>query len=393
MVVAMVHSPYAAFRRQATGVFRQSFTMSHPPRKIIHVDCDCFYAAVEVRDDRSLRGRPVAVGGDPHRRGVIATCNYPARQFGVHSAMASSQALRLCPDLVIVPPNFDKYRKVSAQIHDIFRRYTSLIEPLSLDEAYLDVSASEQYDNSATRIADAIRHEVRQEIGITVSAGVAPNKFLAKVASDWRKPDGLFVVPPDQVERFVAELPVKKISGVGRVTAERMASLNLHTCGDLQGLSRLTLAQHFGSFGERLYHLSRGEDNRPVQTGRRRKSVSVERTYDKDQPTLNDWLRELDGLLEKLKARFERLDQNYLISGLTAKVKYQDFVSLSCDKAGTDLDPAHFEALLQQLWERRQGPARLLGIGARLRDLKAPQQPDLFPEEWDRALRQRRGKN
>ena len=367
--------------------------MSHPPRKIIHVDCDCFYAAVEVRDDRSLRGRPVAVGGDPHRRGVIATCNYPARQFGVHSAMASSQALRLCPDLVIVPPNFDKYRKVSAQIHDIFRRYTSLIEPLSLDEAYLDVSASEQYDNSATRIADAIRHEVRQEIGITVSAGVAPNKFLAKVASDWRKPDGLFVIPPDQVERFVAELPVKKISGVGRVTAERMTSLNLHTCGDLQGLSRLTLAQHFGSFGERLYHLSRGEDNRPVQTGRRRKSVSVERTYDKDQPTLNDWLRELDGLLEKLKARFERLDQNYLISGLTAKVKYQDFVSLSCDKAGTDLDPAHFEALLQQLWERRQGPARLLGIGARLRDLKAPQQPDLFPEEWDRALRQRRGKN
>jgi len=370
----------------------QSSFMAQASRKIIHVDCDCFYAAVEMRDDPSLRSRPVAVGGDPHRRGVIATCNYPARRFGVHSAMASSQALRLCPELVIVPPNFDKYRKVSTQIHDIFRRYTSLIEPLSLDEAFLDVSASEQFDNSATRIAEALRQDIRRELGITVSAGVAPNKFLAKVASDWRKPDGLFVIPPAQVEAFVAALPVKKISGVGRVTAERMAGLNLHTCGDLQGMSRLELSQHFGSFGERLYHLSRGEDNRPVQTGRRRKSVSVERTYDKDQPDLNAWLRELDGLLEKLKARFAKLDQHYLISGLTAKVKYQDFVSLSCDKAGDDLDPAHFEALLRQLWERRQGPARLIGIGARLRDLKAPQQPDLFPEEREKALRQQRNR-
>lgn len=370
----------------------QSSFMAQASRKIIHVDCDCFYAAVEMRDDPSLRNRPVAVGGDPHRRGVIATCNYPARHFGVHSAMASSQALRLCPELVIVPPNFDKYRKVSTQIHDIFRRYTSLIEPLSLDEAFLDVSASDQFDNSATRIAEALRQDIRRELGITVSAGVAPNKFLAKVASDWRKPDGLFVIPPAQVEAFVAALPVKKISGVGRVTAERMAGLNLHTCGDLQGMSRLELSQHFGSFGERLYHLSRGQDDRPIQTGRRRKSVSVERTYDKDQPDLNAWLRELDGLLEKLKARFAKLDQHYLISGLTAKVKYQDFVSLSCDKAGDDLDPAHFEALLRQLWERRQGPARLIGIGARLRDLKAPQQPDLFPEEREKALRQQRNR-
>ncbi|EUC70187.1 DNA polymerase IV [Alcanivorax sp. 97CO-5] len=361
-------------------------------RKIIHVDCDCFYAAVEMRDDPALRGRPVAVGGDPHRRGVIATCNYPARQFGVHSAMASSQALRRCPELVIVPPNFDKYRKVSTQIHDIFRRYTSLIEPLSLDEAYLDVSTSEQFENSATRIAQALRLDVRREVGITVSAGVGPNKFLAKVASDWRKPDGLFVIPPAQVEAFVTALPVGKISGVGRVTGERMKGLNLKTCGDLQQLSRLELGQHFGSFGERLYHLCRGEDSRPIQTGRRRKSVSVERTYEKDQPTLTDWLRELEGLLEKLKERFAKLDQHYLISGLTAKVKYQDFISMSCDKAGTDLDPAHFEALFCQLWERREGPARLLGIGARLRDLKAPQQPDLFPEERDKAMHNQRNK-
>ena len=364
-----------------------------PQRKIIHIDCDCFYAAIEMRDDPELAGKPLAVGGSADRRGVIATCNYEARAYGVRSAMSSRHALTLCPDLTIVKPRMDAYKEASKEIHTIFRDYTDLIEPLSLDEAFLDVSASEQFDNSATRIAEALRQDIRRELGITVSAGVAPNKFLAKVASDWRKPDGLFVITPAQVDDFVASLPVKRISGVGRVTAEKMANLNLHTCGDLQGLSRLALSQHFGSFGERLYHLSRGEDNRPVQTGRRRKSVSVERTYDKDQPTLKEWLRELDTLLEKLKERFARLDQNYLISGLTAKVKYQDFVSLSCDKAGTDLDRAHFEALLEQLWERRQGPARLLGIGARLRDMKAPQQPDLFPEEWDRALRQRRGKS
>ena len=175
-------------------------------RKIIHVDCDCFYAAVEVRDDPRLRGRPVAVGGDPQRRGVIATCNYPAREFGVRSAMASSQALRLCPELVILPPDFDKYRRVSGQIQDIFRTFTNIIEPLSLDEAFLDVTESPLHANSATRIAEAIRRKVRETVNITVSAGVAPNKFLAKVASDWRKPDGLFVITPDQVDDFVAAL-------------------------------------------------------------------------------------------------------------------------------------------------------------------------------------------
>lgn len=364
--------------------------MPEAMRKIIHVDCDCFYAAVEMRDDPSLRGRPIAVGGDPGRRGVIATCNYPARQLGVRSAMASSMALRLCPELTIVPPNFDKYRLVSQQIHEIFRRYTTQIEPLSLDEAYLDVSDSPLYDNSATRIAQAIRDAVRREVRITVSAGVAPNKFLAKVASDWKKPDGLFVIPPDHVDAFVAALPVERISGVGRVTAQRMRDLNIKTCGDLQRLSRLALGQHFGSFGERLYFLSRGEDTRTVQTSRRRKSVSVERTYEKDQPGLTDWLNELDNLLDKLKTRFARLDQHYLISGLTAKVKYADFVSQSCDCTGNTLDKAQFEGLLRELWERRSGPARLLGIGAKLRDMKAPQQPDLFPEEHAKALQQQR---
>src|SRR5699024_2771883 len=205
------------------------------PRKIIHLDCDCFYAAVEIQERPELMHRPVAVGGDPHRRGVIATCNYPARRFGVHSAMASASPLKLCPELVILPPRFDKYRSVSQQImaiyrHDllrnaavqqimaIYRRYTDIIEPLSLDEAYLDVSRSPHHHNSATLMAKAIRVEVNQQVGIIVSAGVAPNKFLAKVASDWRKPDGLFVIEPNAVETFMLTLPVKMIPGVGRVT-------------------------------------------------------------------------------------------------------------------------------------------------------------------------------
>lgn len=361
--------------------------------KIIHVDCDCFYAAVEVRDDPRLRGRPVAVGGDPNRRGVIATCNYPAREFGVRSAMASSQALRLCPELVILPPDFDKYRRVSAQIQEIFRTFTPLIEPLSLDEAFLDVTESPLHSNSATRIAEAIRQRVRDNLRITVSAGVAPNKFLAKVASDWRKPDGLFVIAPHQVEAFVAALPVTRISGVGRVTGEKLAALGMHTCGDLQRLGRMELASHFGSFGERLYHLARGEDDRPVQTSRRRKSVSVERTYHEDKRTLTEWLRELDDLLEKLEQRIARLDAHYVIQGLTVKVRYNDFRIVSADLAGTRLERELFAGLLGQLWEKRSDPARLLGIGVKLRDLKSPQQPDLFPEERDTALRlQRSGK-
>lgn len=354
--------------------------------KIIHVDCDCFYAAVEVRDDPRLRGRPVAVGGDPHRRGVIATCNYPAREFGVHSAMSSSQALRLCPELVILPPDFDKYRRVSAQIQQIFRNFTPLIEPLSLDEAYLDVTESPLHSNSATRIAEAIRQQVRDTVHITVSAGVAPNKFLAKVASDWRKPDGLFTITPQQVAGFVQALPVRRIFGVGRVTGEKMTALGIHTCGDLQRLDRLTLAQHFGSFGERLYHLARGEDDRPVQTGRRRKSVSVERTYHQDKQTLSEWLRELDDLLEKLQQRVARLDADYLIQGLTVKVRYSDFRIVSADHADVRLQPELFTQLFTQLWEKHPAPARLLGIGVRLRDLKSPQQPDLFPEERELAL-------
>ncbi|MDR2032082.1 MAG: DNA polymerase IV, partial [Azoarcus sp.] len=210
-------------------------------RKIIHCDCDCFYAAVEMRDDPSLRGKPLAVGGRPEARGVIATCNYEARAFGVHSAMSTAHALRLCPRIILLPPDFRRYRAASRQILAIYRDYTPRVEPLSLDEAYLEVSGLERCQGSATRMAEEIRARIRAEVRITASAGIAPNKFLAKVASDWNKPDGQFVVRPQEVDAFVAALPVEKIFGVGKVTAARLQKCGVRTCGDLRAwdLARL----------------------------------------------------------------------------------------------------------------------------------------------------------
>ena len=243
--------------------------------KFIHCDCDCFFAAVEMRDDPALRGLPVAVGGDSTRRGVISTCNYEARRYGVRSAMATATALRRCRDLIVIPVNMDKYRAASRQVLAIFAEYTDLIEPLSLDEAYLDVTNSTACRGSATLIAQEIRTRVREEVGITISAGIAPNKFLAKVASEWRKPDGQFVVTPPMVPEFVRALPIQKIHGVGDVTARKMQLMGINTCADLQTLPLQELIERFGSFGERLYALSRGQDDRPVRTDQARKSISV----------------------------------------------------------------------------------------------------------------------
>ncbi|HBB77218.1 MAG TPA: DNA polymerase IV, partial [Pseudomonas sp.] len=269
-------------------------------RKIIHVDCDAFFAAIEMRDDPSLANRPMAVGGLAEQRGVIATCNYEARAYGVRSAMASAHALKLCPDLLIVRPRREAYREASQEIHTIFRSYTDLIEPLSLDEAFLDVTGCEHFAGSATRIAQDIRRRVWQQLRITVSAGVAPNKFLAKIASDWKKPDGLFVITPAQVDEFVLGLPVTKLHGVGRVTAEKLQRMGIRTCADLRARNRLDLLRDFGSFGERLWGLAHGIDERPVQVESRRQSVSVENTYDRDLPDLAACLERLPELLQEL---------------------------------------------------------------------------------------------
>jgi DNA polymerase-4 len=349
-----------------------SFSEQNRPRqrKIIHCDCDCFYASIEMRDNPALRGKPIAVGGSPERRGVVATCNYEAREFGIHSAMASATARRLCPDLIIIRTDMEKYRLASSQIHEIFQRYTDLIEPLSLDEAFLDVSDCDEFRGSATRIAEAIRNEVREVVGITISAGIAPNKFLAKIASDWNKPDGQFSVLPSEVDDFVAKLAVKKLHGVGKVTAAKMHKLNLRTCKDLQNFGADALTEHFGSFGERLFELSRGIDNRPVSTDRIRKSVSVENTFDTDLPDLDSSLEAMLGLLPKLELRLKRLDKHYSIKKQFVKLKFYDFVTTTVEMLSEDTNPENYRTLCEQGFARGDRAVRLIGVGVRVEPLE-----------------------
>lgn len=247
-----------------------------PFKKIIHIDMDCFYAAVEERDQPEYRGKPLAVGGSADRRGVLCTCNYAARQFGLHAAMPTKRALALCPELILLPVNMDKYRQVSKAIHQIFRNFTLRIEPLSLDEAYLDVTDCTLLHGSATLIAREIKRQIKQQLSLTASAGVAPNKFLAKIASDWRKPDGLFVITPDEVTDFVADLPIDKLAGVGKVTAQKLHQQGMVTCRDIQPYTCLELQHKWGKLGQRLYELCRGVDERSVEPNRIRRSLSVE---------------------------------------------------------------------------------------------------------------------
>lgn len=352
----------------------------HSSRKIIHCDADCFYAAIEMRDNPYLQGRPVAVGGSSERRGVISTCNYEARRYGVHSAMASAQALALCPELILIPGNMEKYRAASATMRSIFSDYTELVEPLSLDEAYLDVTDASACDGSATRIAEEIRQRVVEQLDITVSAGVAPSKFLAKIASDWNKPDGLFVITPEQVNSFIRDLPVRKIHGVGRVTSEKLHTLGITTCADLQRFGQHRLNQQFGSFGERLYELSMGEDHRTVQPDRVRKSVSVEHTYPKDLMNVDDCLGQLPDLLRQLHHRLNRLADDYDIKKAFVKVKFNDFHSTTLERDGTRDNLQDYQSLLTEALQRDSKPVRLLGIGVRFdtsttksEDTNAPQ--------------------
>lgn len=341
-------------------------------RKIIHCDCDCFYAAVEMRDNPSYASIPLAIGGPANSRGVIATCNYKAREYGVRSAMASAKAQRLCPDLTIIPGRMAVYRQVSQQIMVIFQRYTDVIEPLSLDEAYLDVTDAAERFGSATTIAERIRAEVEDEIGITISAGVAPNKFIAKVASDWRKPNGLFVVKPQDLKQFAGALAVKKIPGVGPVSAERLASKGIETCADLWPYTPEQLVTEFGRLGESLIDRRFGIDNRPVQTQRIRKSVSVENTFANDL-TLESLCGEpMDDLWQQLQVRWQRLQDNYEIAGLVVKLKFADFTQLTREQVGNAMDRKLFEHLLQVAYasgnadQQRQG-ARLIGLGFKLK--------------------------
>lgn len=332
-------------------------------RKILHIDMDCFYAAIEIRDAPELRGKPVAVGGTS-QRGVLTTCNYEARAFGCRSAMPTYKALRLCPRLKVVKTRFDVYRSESLRIREIFQDFSPLVEPLSLDEAFLDVS---HLNSSGAAIADEIRRRIRQRTRLTASAGIAPNKMLAKISSDWKKPDGQFEIQPDQVDGFMLDLPVRRISGVGARTAERLESLGAKTCGELQLIPLIDLQMRFGKFGGNLYLLCRGKDDREVRIDRERKSVSNERTFRMNLASPEDGLEQLRPLLVELHEDLKK-HSHRLLHKAFVKVKFADFRQTTIERQMGSFDESLFESLLMEGWSRGEGAdVRLLGAGVRFK--------------------------
>jgi DNA polymerase IV len=296
-------------------------------RKIIHIDMDAFFAAVEQRDFPQYRNKPVIVGGVPDSRGVVATCSYEARRFGVHSAMPSAHAYRLCPQAIFVKPRFEAYQQASQMIRKIFADYTELIEPLSLDEAYLDVTAATMHQGSASLIAKDIKAAIKRKTQLIASAGVSYNKFLAKIASDINKPDGFYLITPDQGAGFAEQLPVGKFHGIGKATSDKMQALGIKTGKDLKNLSLEGLQKYFGKSGLHYYNICRGIDNRPVNSDRTIKSVGVETTFQQDIKTRQDIARHLQNLLES--ALIKASEKQLAARTLTVKIKYHDFVQIT----------------------------------------------------------------
>lgn len=338
-------------------------------RKIIHIDMDCFFAAVEMRENPNLKGQPVAVGGKPGARSVVAACSYEARKFGVHSAMPTSQALQKCPKLICLPVRMNLYKNISVEINKIYQKYTQLIEPLSLDEVFLDVSECKKFKNSATLIAKQIRQDIYQSQKLTASAGIAPNKLLAKIASDWNKPNGQLVITPDKVENFMKTLAVNKIFGVGKVTTKKMHQLGIKTCLDLQNYSVFELQKIFGQFGVKLYELSRGIDERNVSPYRLRKSLSVEDTFANDLPNLKSSEFALLSLHQKLIKRLKHLQQkqDLPIQNLFIKLRFKDFKTTTAQSASNIIELSTYKNLLKTAWLRQKKPVRLIGLGVRFK--------------------------
>ena len=361
-------------------------------RAIIHVDMDAFFASVEIRERPELAARPVIVGGSPERRGVVAAANYVVRRYGVHSAMPTSTALRLCPEAVVLPPRHDFYSAVSQQIRAIFARYTPQIEPLSLDEAFLDLTASERLFGPAAEIGQRIKQEIRDELRLVASVGVAPNKFIAKIASDVDKPDGFVVVTPERVQAFLDPLPVGRLWGVGKVGVKAFERLGIGTIGQLRGYSQRLLRQHFGNFAEHLWQLAHGIDQRPVVSEHEAKSISHETTFARDiseREILHAWLLDLT---EQVGYRLRR----HGLQGRTVqlKVRFADFSTLT--RAQTLAEPTDITAeiwrVAQLLFEQRLPqplpPVRLLGVGVSGFDGEVSGQTDLFGAQ----VRQRDGR-
>ncbi|NIF23502.1 DNA polymerase IV [Candidatus Pantoea multigeneris] len=333
-------------------------------RKIIHVDMDCFFAAVEMRDDPSLRDIPIAIGGSRERRGVISTANYPARKYGVRSAMPTGMALKLCPHLRLLPGRYDAYKQASAQIRDIFQRYTAFIEPLSLDEAYLDVSDSPHCQGSATRIAEEIRATIYRETGLTASAGVAPVKFLAKIASDLNKPNGQYVITPQAMPDFLLTLPLAKIPGVGKVSAKKLEEMGLKTCGDVQQADLATLLKRFGKFGRVLWERSNGTDDRDVVVERERKSLGVERTLAEDIHHWEDCLSIIDYLYAELDRRLTQIRPDKQVARQGVKLKFSDFQQTTQEHIWPVLNKQDMIEVARRTWDERRGGrgVRLVGL-------------------------------
>ena len=351
-------------------------------RKIVHVDMDAFYASVEQRDNPELAGRPVIVAWRG-KRSVVCAASYEARRFGVRSAMAASFAERLCPPGIFVPPDFTRYRAVSRAVRDIFLRHTDLIEPLSLDEAYLDVTENKTGLATATKVAGTIRRQIQEELSLTASAGVAPNKFLAKIASDWRKPNGLFVIQPAEVEEFLTPLPVSRIPGVGKVTEQRLARFGIHTVGELGTHALEELQNLFGRYGQRLYDLARGIDENPVVPNRPTKSVSAEDTFEQDV-----LLGETKPMIRRLaeKAWLASREESRIAQTVVLKLKTAEFRVLTRSQT-PPMPPACSEeltqialSLLDRVGTDPMQRFRLVGVGlGNFRDSQEASEPMLFP--------------
>jgi DNA polymerase-4 len=323
---------------------------------------DCFYAAIEVRDRPALRGKPVGVGGARDRRGVLTTCNYEARKFGVHSAMPTFMALQRCPDLIVVPTRFDVYRREAAVVREILYRFSPLVEPLSLDEAYLDVTA---HPGAPGPLAQVIRDLIFQKTKLTSSAGIAPNKLIAKIASGICKPNGQLEVTSEQIPEFMHDLPVREIWGIGEKTERRLQDLGVKTCGEMQRFSRPELVDLFGKFGSELYDLCRGLDDRPVEPDRPRKSLSTEETFVSDLETLAECEEKLAELFQDLMADLEQKETNRRITKIFVKLKFADFTRTTAERAGLEPTLPAFRTLLAEAFARTGKKVRLIGIGVR----------------------------
>jgi DNA polymerase-4 len=354
-------------------------------RKIVHIDMDAFYASVEQRDDPSLRGKPVVVAWRGNRS-VVCAASYEARKFGIRSAMPAIRAERLCPHAVFIPPDFTRYRAASRLARAIFQQHTDLIEPLSLDEAYLDVTENKTNLPTATGVAKAIRRQIRDELHLTASAGVAPNKFLAKIASDWKKPDGLFVVQPAEVEAFLTPLPVGRIPGVGKVTERRLGEMRIKTMGDLRALERRLLEERFGRYGLRLYELARGMDHNPVLPDRPTKSISAEDTFERDV-RLEETKEAICWLAKKVWSASRR--ESRVARTVVLKLKTKEFRILTRSET-PGAPPSSCNELTDialHLRERVDAPSgqlyRLVGVGlSNFRDTNAASSyPFLFQSE------------